>query len=169
MLFFFEMFLFVLVMLTLALGEFVSRWLALVLWLVVTVFTLIGYLLARQSLRGIIAGGDAPLPASGVLPSSPTPAMLPAEPASLAEAPPVTDAPRPDRQPAALPLDEGAEERAEDGAEARGAPEGMTAAPREVTPLDAKWARTILYNWRRTNALLLLGVVVVGGWYWLGG
>ena len=58
MLFFFELFLFVLVMLTLALGEFVSRWLALVLWLVVTVFALVGYVLVRQALGGLLAGGS---------------------------------------------------------------------------------------------------------------
>ena len=56
MLFFFELFLFVLVMLTLALGEFVSRGLALTLWLVVTAFTLVGYLFARQSVKAILAG-----------------------------------------------------------------------------------------------------------------
>lgn len=98
MLFFFELFLFVLVMLTLALGEFVSRWLALVLWLVVTVFSLIGYVLARQSLLGLADG---------------------------------------------------------------------TSERPEATPLDEKWARTLLYNWRRSNALLVLGAFVVGGWYWL--
>jgi hypothetical protein len=92
MLFFFELFLFVLVMLTLALGEFVSRWLALILWLVMTVFSLIGYALVRQSLGRVAAG----------------------------------------------------------------------------TP-DEKWARTLLYNWRRTNVLLVLGAVAVAGWYWLAG
>ncbi|HZO33248.1 MAG TPA: hypothetical protein VFH48_45470 [Chloroflexota bacterium] len=97
MLFFFELFLFVLVMLTLALGEFVSRWLALVLWLVVTVFSLIGYVLARQSLSGLAAG----------------------------------------------------------------APERP-----EATPLDEKWALTLRYNWRRSNVLLVLGTLAVGGWYW---
>src|SRR5215216_799656 len=51
MLFFFELFLFVLVMLTLALGEFISRGLALCLWLVMTALCLIGYLVARQALR----------------------------------------------------------------------------------------------------------------------
>ncbi len=111
MLFFFELFLFVLVMLTLALGEFVSRWLALVLWLVVTVFALIGYVLVRQSLGGLLAGGSAPGP--GVAPPGPD-----------------------------------------------DAPSG---------PLDEKWARTLLYNWRRSNVLLVLGAVVVAGWYWLAG
>jgi hypothetical protein len=53
MLFFFELFLFVLIMLTLALGEFVSRWLALLLWLVVTGFALVGYLLASRSGTGL--------------------------------------------------------------------------------------------------------------------
>jgi hypothetical protein len=85
MLFFFELFLFVLVMLTLALGEFVSRWLALILWLVVTVFTLVGYVLARRSLAGGAAGTQG-----------------------------------------------------------------------------EKWASTLLYNWRRSNVLLVLGAVAVG-------
>ena len=92
MLFFFELFLFVLVMLTLALGEFVSRWLALVLWLVVTVFTLVGYVLARRSLGKVAPG----------------------------------------------------------------------------TP-DGKWALTLLYNWRRSNVLLVIGAFAVGAWYWLAG
>jgi hypothetical protein len=104
MLFFFELFLFVLVMLTLALGEFVSRWLALVLWLVVTGFSLIGYVLSRLSLSGVSSDG---VPASG-------------------GSSPVTS------------------------------PE----------PIDEKWARTLLYNWRRSNALLVLGAVVIGCWYW---
>lgn len=92
MLFFFELFLFVLVMLTLALGEFVSRWLALVLWLVATAFTLVGYAVARRSLANIAAGSP-----------------------------------------------------------------------------DERWALTLLYNWRRSNVLLLVGAVVVGAWYWLAG
>jgi len=92
MLFFFELFLFVLVMLTLALGEFVSRWLALVLWLVATAFTLLGYMLARMSLGNVAAGSP-----------------------------------------------------------------------------DERWARTLLYNWRRSNVLLAIGAVIVGAWYWLAG
>ncbi len=149
MLFFFEMFLFVLVMLTLALGEFLSRWLALVLWLVVTAFTLVGYLLARQSLRSIIAGGDAP-------PAPAHDAELAPPNAASASQPTARHGPPAERVAPDAP------------AAHRVSPEGFTAAPREVTPLDAKWARTLLYNWRRTNALLILGVVVVGGWYWLG-
>ena len=112
MLFFFELFLFVLVMLTLALGEFVSRWLALVLWLVVTGFALIGYVLARQALRGLLAGGTVPAPGDA--------------PARAGDAP-------------------------------------------EPAPLDEKWARTLLYNWRRSNVLLLLGAIAVVAWYWLAG
>ena len=132
MLFFFELFLFVLVMLTLALGEFVSRGLALTLWLVVTAFTLAGYVLARQSLRSIAAGQPG-------IPGSP-----------LAASPP---APEP---PAVVPPTE-----AEAKAEAEPGPD-------VPTPLDEKWARTLLYNWRRANVLLILGALVVGGWYWLG-
>ena len=58
MLFFFELFLFVLVMLTLALGEFVDRGVALGLWIVVTAIALGGYLLARQSLRSLADAQD---------------------------------------------------------------------------------------------------------------
>ena len=104
MLFFFELFLFVLVLLTLALGEFVGRWLALILWLVVTAFTLVGYVVARTALRPLLEGRT----------------MLPAG----------NDGP---------------------------------------SPLDEKWARTLLYNWRRSNVLLLLGVVAVAAWYRLAG
>ena len=119
MLFFFELFLFVLVMLTLALGEFVSRGLALGLWVVLTAFALIGYLLARPALRSL-AGVDAPR-------SAPSPPAAPT---------PESTSPEPDAAPA--------------------------------NPLDEKWARALLYNWRRTNVLLLVGVVVVGVWYWVG-
>jgi hypothetical protein len=115
MLFFFELFLFVLVMLTLALGEFVSRGLALTLWIVVTAFALVGYLFARRSLSAILAGQSG-MPFAN---------------------PPVDD-------------DEG------------------HGGQIEPSPTDERWARTLLYNWRRTNVLLLIGVVVVGGWYWLG-
>jgi hypothetical protein len=127
MLFFFELFLFVLVMLTLALGEFVSRWLALVLWLVVTVFALVGYVLARQSLRSTLAGTAEPV-------------RHPTEGGRPAESPP-TDP-----------------ERAEVPRETGGA-----------VPVDERWARTLLYNWRRANVLLVLGALAVAGWYWLGG
>jgi hypothetical protein len=126
MLFFFELFLFVLVMLTLALGEFVSRGLALTLWLVVTAFTLVGYVFARQSVRALLAGGSA-IPLARPLEATPETADSDSRHNS-------------------------------DGAEQQAAP----------SPLDEKWARTLLYNWRRTNVLLLLGAVVVGGWYWLG-
>ena len=114
MLFFFELFLFVLVILTLALGEFVGRGLALGLWIVVTAFGLGGYLLARPSLRRL----------AGAKPRATGPSA--AEP--------------PAAEPGVSPAD----------------------------PLDEKWALTLLYNWRRTNVLLLLGVVVVGAWYWIG-
>ena len=127
MLFFFELFLFVLVMLTLALGEFVSRWLALVLWLVVMAFSMVGYVLARQALGGILAGASA-----GSMP-----------PASEDAAP---DEPASHESPAA-PASE----------------------PAPPTPLDEKWARTLLYNWGRSNVLLVLGGVAVGVWYWLAG
>ena len=90
MLFFFELGLFALAMLTLALGEFVSRGLALGLWLACTVLSLLGYLLASRS--------------------------------ALTE----------DQQ----------------------------------SRLDERWARTLLYTWRRTNALLVVGAVAVAGWYW---
>jgi hypothetical protein len=105
MLFFFELLLFVLVLLTLALGEFVSRGMALGLWLVMTAFALTGYVVARQALRERVAG-EAKMT-----------------------------------------------ERSQPGGADR---------------LDEKWARTLLYNWRRTNVLLILGVGAVGAWYWLG-
>ena len=104
MLFFFELFLFVLVMLTLALGEFVSRALALGLWLLMTAFALIGYLLARQALRARLDGE------------------------------PTTREAAADAQPDAASPD----------------------------PLDERWARTLLYNWRRTNVLLILGALATG-------
>ena len=56
MLFFFELGLFVLIMATLALGEFVSRAVALTVWLVATTGSLAGYLLARRSLVRLAAG-----------------------------------------------------------------------------------------------------------------
>ena len=91
MLFFFELGLFVLAMLTLTLGEFVSRGLALGLWLACTVLSLLGYLVASRST-----------------------------------------------------LTEGEQSR-----------------------LDERWTRTLLYTWRRTNALLVVGAAAVAGWYWL--
>jgi hypothetical protein len=118
MLFFFELFLFVLVMLTLALGELVSRGLALVLWLVVTGFALVGYVLARR-----------PLQAMGEGASGRGPAAQDAEAATPYDPPPSDSAP---------------------------------------TALDEKWARTLLYNWRRSNVLLIVGAAAVAGWYWLG-
>jgi hypothetical protein len=111
MLFFFELFLFVLIMFTLAVGEFVSRGLALALWLVMTALALVGYLVARVALRER-ADGEA----------------------TLREAPSVEAAPE-------------------------------AAAP---DPLDDRWARTLLYNWRRTNTLLVLGALAVAAWYVLG-
>jgi hypothetical protein len=106
-LFFFELLLFLLAMLTLGLGEFVSRGLALGLWLACTAASLVGYMLVRGSL-------SRPLPH-----------------------------PSPPRG---------------------GVGEGSDASTR----LDDRWNRTLLYTWRRTNALLLFGAIVVGGWYWLG-
>ncbi|MFN8633763.1 MAG: hypothetical protein U0893_07920 [Chloroflexota bacterium] len=142
MLFFFELFLFVLVMLTLALGEFVSRWLALVLWLVVTGFALAGYLLARWALSDAIAAGDAqpPDPPADEGESHGSPVSSEATPDAAAElhtGPPVD-----------VPAD----------------------APGDAPPtaLDVRWARTLLYNWRRSNVLLVLGAAAVAVWYWLG-
>jgi hypothetical protein len=114
------------VMLTLAIGEFVSRGLALGLWLVVTAFALGGYVLARGSLAALAREPDG--------------ATAPTAPAAHAQAG-TEEAPTP-----SLP--------------------GPSDGP---TPLDARWARTFLYNWRRANVLLLLGVLAVGGWYWLAG
>jgi hypothetical protein len=87
MLFFFELGLFLLVMVTLALGEFVSRGSALTVWLVATVGSLGGYLLARRPLvRLASAPPSAPTASSPGLPpadpavASPTPA--PPDPAA---------------------------------------------------------------------------------------
>ena len=104
MLFFFELGLFVLAMLTLGLGELASRGAALGLWLACTVASLLGYVAARRGLARMLHG-----------------------------------------------LTGGSEDT----------------DPRQVD-LDARWARTLLYTWRRTNALLLFGALVVGAWYWLG-
>lgn len=127
MLFFFELFLFVLVLLTLAIGEFVSRGLALGLWLVVTAFALGGYVLARGSLASLATGEVG----AGTAPAEP-PGHASSSSDEVEPAPGVGSADGP-------------------------------------TPLDARWARTMLYNWRRANVLLLLGALAVGGWYWLGG
>jgi hypothetical protein len=89
LLFFFELGLFVLILLTLALGEFVSRALALGVWLACTVASLVGYFVARRSLVGSAARDS----------------------------------------------------------------------------VDEKWARTLLYTWRRTNVLLLVGALLVAAWY----
>lgn len=90
MLFFFELALFTLIMLTLALGELVSRGLALGVWLTCAAASLAGYVVVGRQ------------------------------------------------------------------------------RPTGRTELDEKWRRVLLYNWRRTNALLVLGALVVGIWYWLG-
>ena len=117
MLFFFELFLFLLIMLTIGLAEFVSRGVALGLWLTCTVASLVGYVLASGWVR-------RPIP----------PAPFP-------------DGKGEDGSP--LPFREG-------GYRVLG------------SSLDEKWGRTLLYNWRRTNALLVLGSIVAGAWYWLG-
>ena len=67
MLFFFELGLFLLTMVTLALGEFVSRGAALAVWLVATTLSLVGYLLARRPLVRLAA--DPPPPPSASAPS----------------------------------------------------------------------------------------------------
>ena len=105
MLFFFELVLFVLAMVTLALGEFVGRGLALGLWLAATAASLVGYALASRALAT--------------------------------------------RSPPA----------AREG----GAVEGP--GPAGGATLDARWAATLLYNWRRTNALLVLGALAGGVWF----
>ncbi len=136
MLFFFELLLFVLVMVTLAIGEFVSRGWALALWSACTIISIGGYFLARGALQPLLSGEVAQLP----LPAADRPhtprVQQPAEPHTDLEAA---------------------------GGDAHGH------APAEPpTPLDQKWARTLLYNWRRANALLLLGVLATGVWYWMG-
>ncbi len=113
MLFFFELGLFVLIMVTLALGEFVSHGAALTVWLAATAGSLAGYLLARRPLLRLATGGEAARQATSPPPPQP-----------------------------GTPTD-------------------------QVTALDRRWARTLLHYWGRTNLLLLLGAVAVGGWYWL--
>jgi len=95
MLFFFELGLFLLIMVTLGLGEFVGRGAALAVWLVATTASIVAYGLARRAL---------------------VPTTVPADPAAA---------------------------------------------------LDARWARTLLHYWGRTNLLLLLGACGLGGWYLL--
>ena len=104
MLFFFELGLFFLAMLTLGLGEVAGRGAALGLWLACTAASLLGYVAARRGLARMLHSPTA----------------------------------------------------------------GSEDADARRAELDARWARTLLYTWRRTNALLLLGLAVVGGWYWLG-
>jgi hypothetical protein len=116
MLFFFELALFILIMVTLAVGEFVSRGLALWVWGVATVASLGGYALSRARLSG----------------------------------------PHPNPPP-------GGEEAGTSALRGTSALGGVK--PRD--PLQDKWTSTLLYNWRRTNAILILGMVVVAGWYWL--
>ena len=93
MLFFFELFLFVLIMLTMALGEFVSRALALTLWLVATAFALVGYLLARRPLRRmmLVEGSAVESPAAEAHASAATPAEGPAPGTPLSEVLPLGD------------------------------------------------------------------------------
>ena len=71
MLFFFELGLFLLVMVTLALGEFVSGGAALTVWLGATVLSLAGYLLARRPLLRL-ASSQPPV---DPLPSDPAAAL----------------------------------------------------------------------------------------------
>jgi hypothetical protein len=135
MLFFFEFVLFVLVLLTLAIGEFLSRGWALTVWLGFTALGVGGYFLARGALRPLLTG-------------------------EVTFSPPAT------------PHQGGGHQ---DGGHQDGGHDQDTVATSETatngapTPLDQKFARTLLYNWRRANALLLLGLVAVTGWYWVGG
>lgn len=152
MLFFFELLLFLLILLTLGLAEFVSRGLALGVWLACTAASLVGYVLARRSLH------DGPqLPAStrgaGPHPLTPSPARGGGTRGGRISPP---------RRGEGAGVGSSAEE---------GAGEGPARAPKrgeQAPELDERWARTLLYTWRRTNALLLFGALVVSGWYWLG-
>ena len=72
MLFFFELGLFLLIMATLAQGEFVSRGTALTTWLVATTLSLLGYLLARRPLVRLAAS-----PPHAPAASAPTPPLDP--------------------------------------------------------------------------------------------
>ena len=76
MLFFFELGLFLLIMVTLALGEFVSRAAALTVWLVATAGSLVGYLLARRPLVRLAADPpQAPAAAARATPVDPAAAL----------------------------------------------------------------------------------------------
>ncbi len=87
MLFFFELGLFLLVMVTLALGEFVSRGAALTVWLVATAGSLVGYLLARRPLvRLASAPPSAPGSASSGLAPADSSAAAPVGPVDPAAA-----------------------------------------------------------------------------------
>jgi len=139
MLFFFELGLFLLVMATLILGEFVGRGAAVATWLVATTASLAGYLLARRSLARLAAGQPGASPEAH--PSADTEPHAPINADSIA--------------------DDGAPGSTRD----RPAPTGVPYP--SPPPLDARWARTLLHYWGRTNGLLLVGTLAVLGWYWL--
>lgn len=80
MLFFFELGLFLLVMVTLALGEFVSPGAALSVWLVATAGSLGGYLLAR---RPLVRLASSPLSA----PTNCAPGLPPGDPTAASPTP----------------------------------------------------------------------------------
>jgi hypothetical protein len=155
MLFFFELGLFLLVMATLALGEFVGRGAALALWGAATAASVGGYLLALRPLGRLAAGAAGA--ASHGLPDGPGRRAG----GSGAEG---SDADARGAADAATPRHGGAPE----GVGGRGSAGSPPAAPDPAAALDAKWARTVRHYWGRTNLLLLLGAGVVGGWYWLG-
>ena len=77
MLFFFELGMFLLIMVTLALGEFVSRGAALTTWLVATIVSLMSYVLARRPLVRLAASPpSSPTDvASGQMPPDPAAAL----------------------------------------------------------------------------------------------
>jgi hypothetical protein len=149
MLFFFELAIFLLVMVTLGLGEFVGPGAALAVWLTATLASLVGYGLARRSLAelaaGTTGGGAQAKPASTL---GAEVAHQHAGPAPSGQVPPQPTTPAPP------------------------SPTRAPSSPAYVPPdpaiaLDARWARTLRHYWGRTNLLLLLGALILGGWYWL--
>ncbi len=76
MLFFFELGVFLLIIVTLALGEFVSCGAALTVWLAATLVSLAGYLLARRPLVRLAASPpEAPIASAPQPPGDPAAAL----------------------------------------------------------------------------------------------
>lgn len=144
MLFFFELGLFLLIMATLILGEFVGRGAALVAWLLTTAGSLGGYLLARRSLASLAAGT-----------AGSRDRMRTSHPA--------------DAETHGGHARGGGGDLDGDGVDvpAKQSRDRSAGTPLPTPPsLDTRWARTLLHYWGRTNGLLLLGTIAVLAWYY---